>query len=114
MSIRTGACRCEKVGFSVEGDSSFFSVLCHCGPCRLGTSAPFSFVIGVLKENFKWTRGEELVQQYDFTDTFRGFFCKECGMYLIQGPINHPFYGILFSFSSLIFVAFVVTKIVLQ
>ena|SRR3989338_3745171 len=90
----TGGCRCGALRFEAQ-EPRLFSGLCHCRNCRLGTSAPFSMIIGIPKNQFKWTQGEEHIKVYQFSEKFEGIYCGMCGGYTAQQPVGLPFVGSL-------------------
>lgn len=87
-----GSCLCGQVNYEVEPPLKVFQ-LCHCTRCRKYTGSAHASHIFAKPENFRWTKGEELVGRFNVPDTkyFATSFCKTCGSSLpweIQGGGN--------------------------
>ncbi|KAF0975245.1 hypothetical protein FDP41_005997 [Naegleria fowleri] len=92
MTVHTGSCRCGNLRFSVKDNSTEYRSLCHCRHCRLATSAPVSMVIGVSKDHFEWTQGEETwLRIAKISDQMDVYYCGHCGGHVAQGGLNYPF-----------------------
>jgi len=78
-----GSCLCGGVAFELE--EPFTQVeLCHCRKCRKAYGAPFAATLYLLRDAFRWLRGEELVATYDAPledspPAYRHSFCTRCG-----------------------------------
>jgi hypothetical protein len=75
-----GSCLCGGVAWRLVGDP-ILCRNCHCGRCRRGRSAAHASNLGVRLEDFRWTRGEELVASYEVPEArfFTQAFCSVCG-----------------------------------
>jgi hypothetical protein len=71
-----GACLCGQVGFEVQEPRTMG--VCHCTRCRrwTGGAAP---VVVVSPDNFRVTKGQELVKQYHEDGFADRYFCSHCG-----------------------------------
>jgi len=69
-----GRCQCGAIEFEVQGDP-LFAGICHCVACKKVHSALCVPFITFGASNFKYTKGESLVQRYN---SFRSF-CSSCG-----------------------------------
>lgn len=78
--VVTGSCLCGQVAFAVEGSYLFFHY-CHCSRCRKTTGSAHAANLFVKREQFRWTRGEELVRRFLLPSAqyFCTGFCSECG-----------------------------------
>lgn len=82
MSIK-GSCLCGTVTYEVL-ESFEFMGNCHCSMCRKSNGAAFA-TWGIIKaESFRWTSGEESVQEYESSPGRQRCFCKKCGSALVS------------------------------
>jgi len=73
-----GGCLCGGVRF--EADSVAMITTCHCSKCRRSRGAAFSTTASVRASEFRFLRGEELIQTYQPpSDTYAPSFCRVCG-----------------------------------
>ncbi len=72
-----GKCLCGGVQF--EATQIPLIVLCHCSNCRKANGASFDAGASVPSANFKFTKGEELIQFYESSPGNRRAFCRVCG-----------------------------------
>lgn len=72
-----GSCLCGGIEF--EADSVFLFGHCHCSMCRKAHGATFATFAAIRSGQFRFLKGEDLVQHYKSSpDGHRGF-CKVCG-----------------------------------
>src|SRR3954454_14205716 len=70
-----GACLCGSVEYEVEDPESLG--YCHCTRCQRWTGESLAGVV-VAKENFHFTKGEDVVKTYESEFAPRNF-CSNCG-----------------------------------
>jgi hypothetical protein len=70
-----GACLCGRVEYEVQDPEGLG--YCHCTRCQRWTGSSLAGVV-VAKENFKFTKGEDLVTRYESEFAPRNF-CSNCG-----------------------------------
>ena len=70
-----GACLCGKIEYEVSDPEALG--YCHCTRCQRWTGSSLAGVV-VAKENFRFTKGEELVSRYESEFAPR-HFCSHCG-----------------------------------
>ena len=70
-----GNCLCESVEFEVEDPQALG--YCHCGRCQHWAGGSLPGVV-VAKDNFQFTKGEDLVKTYTSELAPRNF-CSNCG-----------------------------------
>jgi hypothetical protein len=77
--VADGSCLCGAVAYEVRTPLRMYH--CHCSRCRRARSAAHTTNMFAKLEDFKFTRGEELVTQYKVPDALRfGIaFCTRCG-----------------------------------
>ena len=70
-----GACLCGQVEYEVQSPQAMG--FCHCTRCQRWTGSSLAGVV-VDKDNFRFTKGEELVKRYESEFAPR-HFCGNCG-----------------------------------
>lgn len=70
-----GSCLCGSVEYEVERPEAMG--YCHCTRCQRWTGSSLAGVV-VAEENFKLTKGEDLVKTYESEFAPRNF-CSNCG-----------------------------------
>lgn len=81
-NIQKGSCLCGKVQFKYSGPLSDFSI-CHCTMCQKFSGTAFGTFIGLKKDHFVYTSGEDYVTLYDSSSWSSRAFCKHCGSSLM-------------------------------
>lgn len=82
VNVFEGSCLCGAVAYQVDCEPQPFGH-CHCRTCRKAHSAAFSTVMGVPKETFSWTKGEQKLSGYESSPGKTRYFCGDCGSQLI-------------------------------
>jgi hypothetical protein len=74
-----GSCLCDAVGWEVAKPIASFQ--CHCSRCRRGRSAAHGANLFCRIDDFRWTRGEQLVADYKLPEArfYAVAFCRQCG-----------------------------------
>ncbi|KAF2027211.1 hypothetical protein EK21DRAFT_72542 [Setomelanomma holmii] len=80
---RAGACLCKRINLRVTGDEINVAI-CHCTNCRRNCGSAYTANAWFPDNQFEWTRGADLLKQYDDRDTSTGevvhrWFCSNCG-----------------------------------
>lgn len=78
----TGSCLCGAVTYQVEQLDMPIGH-CHCLTCQKAHSAAFASTAGVMREHFRWTRGEDRLSRYESSPGKLRWFCSGCGSQLI-------------------------------
>lgn len=75
-----GTCACGSVAYEITPPFQFFQY-CHCSRCRKTSGAAHAANIRLDREQFTWTRGEELVNRWEdpAAERFSNSFCSVCG-----------------------------------
>ncbi len=78
--ITEGSCLCGDIGFEITG-APMRMMNCHCGRCRLGRAAAHASNVFYKIDQFRWTRGESLVNEFKVADArfHTVAFCTRCG-----------------------------------
>lgn len=85
----SGSCVCGDVRYEFEGEPRV-TVACHCAVCRKATGSAFGTWTLVLKEQFRFVRGEQQIGEYQSSDHARRLFCKRCGTTLGNFTTRRP------------------------
>ena len=81
MSLR-GSCLCKAVCYEVDQLDMPIGH-CHCVTCRKAHAAAFASTAGVMRDQFRWTAGEEKLSAYESSPGKLRRFCSVCGTQLI-------------------------------
>jgi len=79
-----GSCLCGGVAFEVEG-ALLRASYCHCERCRKHSGTAGLMQARVLREQFRLTRGAELIRVYGKGEGAAKAFCTACGSSLFGG-----------------------------
>ena len=77
-----GSCLCGSIAYEAYAELSRI-VHCHCQTCRKTHGSAFSSVTAVPRENFRWTRGAELLGAIESSPGKFRRFCSKCGSHLM-------------------------------
>jgi hypothetical protein len=75
--VVTGSCLCGGIVFEAERVALMRH--CHCSSCRKETGSAFGTLAVVKPEDFRFVKGADLVQYYDYPPDGRRAFCRVCG-----------------------------------
>ena len=81
-----GTCLCGSVEYEVQDPEALG--YCHCTRCQRWTGSSLAGVV-VAKENFRFTKGEDLVTRYESEFAPRNF-CSHCGSSLYDDLGEDP------------------------
>jgi len=77
-----GSCLCSGVRYEIDGPVSDMTN-CHCGMCRKAHGAAFATFVTSQGANFRWTRGQALIETYESSAELERVFCRVCGSSLV-------------------------------
>lgn len=85
-----GSCLCGGIRFEVEEIVGPFE-LCHCRRCRKVSGSAFRATVGVRRQGFRFTLGEDLVQTFETPvveapPAYAVAWCVRCGSPVPQVP----------------------------
>ncbi len=72
----TGGCQCGAVRYAIKGPFNNPHI-CHCRMCQKAFGNYFAALVGSLRENFKWTKGEPGI--FRSSPIVERGFCRDCG-----------------------------------
>lgn len=89
-TIHEGSCLCGAVTY--EADALPGPALeCHCRTCRKAHGSAFKVGTKVLREAFRWTRGDAERRGYESSPGKQRWFCSRCGTHLASERPEAPF-----------------------
>lgn len=78
----TGSCLCGSIQYEAS-ELSPLMAHCHCSMCRKFHGAAYATFGEARSENFRWTKGADLLQNYQAENGTTRQFCSRCGSSLI-------------------------------
>lgn len=82
-----GSCLCGAIEYEVDSLDMPISH-CHCVTCQKAHAAPFASTAGVMLENFRWLKGEEVLASFESSPGKQRHFCPQCGSHLVAKREN--------------------------
>lgn len=73
-----GSCLCGSIEFEVDHFEPQTGN-CHCSMCRKFHGAAYATLAEVWQNNFRWTRGQDLLKDYTADNGTTRSFCSQCG-----------------------------------
>ena len=84
-----GSCLCGTIEYEI--DSIDLPVAhCHCRTCQKAHAAAFATTAGVMREHFRWLKGEDKLSAFESSPGKLRQFCSVCGSHLVAERINQP------------------------
>ena len=78
-----GSCLCGGVQYEINGELRG-ALNCHGSMCRKAHGAAFRSRAAVRASDFRWTKGEELLNWYESSPGNHRGFCRVCGSPLLS------------------------------
>ncbi|HVK94148.1 MAG TPA: GFA family protein [Noviherbaspirillum sp.] len=72
-----GSCLCKAVEYEIDRLDKPIGH-CHCRTCRKAHAAAFATTAGVLREHFRWIRGQEKLSSFESSPGKLRRFCSIC------------------------------------
>jgi hypothetical protein len=72
-----GACLCGRIAFDVQEPEIMGA--CHCTRCQRWSGGSGAMAVAVAPQNFKVTKGQELMKRYQEDKFADRYFCGHCG-----------------------------------
>lgn len=85
--VHTGRCLCGAVTFQTTGAPRFVGH-CHCRSCRRNTGSAVATFVGVLSDQFRYTKGRP--KDYGSSPGVTRSFCPDCGTPLTYQAEVYP------------------------
>ena len=77
-----GSCLCGAIAYEID-KLDMPICHCHCRTCRKAHAAAFASTAGVMRENFRWVKGEERLTAFESSPGKLRHFCSVCGTHLV-------------------------------
>jgi ADP-ribosyl-[dinitrogen reductase] hydrolase len=84
-----GSCLCGAIEYEVDQLDMPISH-CHCRSCRKAHAAAFASTAGVMREHFRWKKGEDKLAAFESSQGKLRHFCSVCGSHLIAQRPAQP------------------------
>ena len=84
-----GSCLCKAVEYEITA-LDMPIVFCHCDTCRKAHAAPFAATAGVMREHFRWVKGEDKLSSFESSPGKLRHFCSVCGTHLVAERPAQP------------------------
>jgi len=87
--VLRGSCLCGKIQYEVRGPLGP-AVYCHCSQCRKASGSSFATNASISVDQFRITRGAELLREHESSEGAKRCFCSECGSPIIKRYESSP------------------------
>jgi len=77
-----GSCLCGAIEYEID-QLDMPITHCHCRSCRKAHAAPFASSAGVMREHFRWRKGQEQLKSFESSPGKLRHFCMNCGSHLV-------------------------------
>ena len=84
-----GSCLCKGVRYQVDRLDMPISH-CHCESCRKVHAAAFVTTAGVMREHFRWIKGQDRLSSHESSPGKWRHFCSVCGSHLMAERLVQP------------------------
>lgn len=84
-----GSCMCGGVRYQYAGDFGTITV-CHCSDCRKAQGSSSVIAAPVDVAAFRWTRGQDLITEFESSPGKKRAFCRCCGSPLYSRREDMP------------------------
>lgn len=84
-----GSCLCGAVEYEVDQLDTPIQH-CSCRTCQKAHSAAFNSASGVLRDHFRWVKGEDRLSSYESSPGKLRYFCSTCGSHLVADKEGLP------------------------
>ncbi len=84
-----GSCLCQAIEYEIDQlDGPIAN--CSCRTCRKAHGAAFAATARVMREHFRWRKGEEFVRAFASSPDKDRLFCGRCGTHLVAHRPAQP------------------------
>lgn len=84
-----GRCLCGGIAYEVDRLDTPIQH-CSCKTCRKAHAAAFNTAAGVLREHFRWLKGENMLKSFESSPGKLRYFCSNCGSQLVAERQRQP------------------------
>lgn len=89
MNNLRGSCLCKTIEYQLDSLDMPISH-CHCQTCRKAHAAAFATTAGVMREHFRWIKGQDRLNSYESSPGKLRHFCSVCGSQLMAERLAQP------------------------
>ncbi|WP_036247340.1 GFA family protein [Methylobacter sp. BBA5.1] len=84
-----GSCLCGAIAYEIDS-IDMPAGHSHCRTCKKAHAAPFATTAGVMREHFRWLRGEDRLSSFESSPGKLRHFCSVCGSHLVAERTGQP------------------------
>jgi ADP-ribosyl-[dinitrogen reductase] hydrolase len=84
-----GSCLCGAIEYEIDSIDRPVAH-CHCRTCQKAHAAPFASTAGVMREHFRWLKGEDKLSVFESSPGKLRHFCSVCGSHVVAERENQP------------------------
>ena len=84
-----GTCLCRAIEYEIDSLDMPIGH-CHCQTCRKAHAAAFVTTAGVMREHFRWLKGEDKLSSFESSPGKLRHFCSICGSHLVAERPQQP------------------------
>jgi hypothetical protein len=84
-----GSCLCKTIEYEIDSIDMPIAH-CHCRTCQKAHAAPFASTAGIMREYFRWLKGEHKLSSFESSPGKLRYFCSLCGSHLVAERVNQP------------------------
>jgi hypothetical protein len=84
-----GSCLCKAIEYEIDSIDMPIAH-CHCRTCQKARAAPFAATAGIMREHFRWLKGEDKLSSFESSPGKLRYFCSLCGSHLVAERVNQP------------------------
>lgn len=82
-----GSCLCGAQKYEIDSIDIPISH-CHCHTCRKAHASPFASTAGVMREHFRWLKGQNKLSAFESSPGKLRRFCSVYGSHLVAERLN--------------------------
>ncbi|MDJ0708330.1 MAG: GFA family protein [Leptolyngbyaceae cyanobacterium MO_188.B28] len=84
-----GSCLCGAIEYEIDSIDMPIGH-CHCHTCRKAHAAAFAPSAGVMREHFRWLKGQDHLSSFESSPGKLRHFCSVCGSHLVAERLKQP------------------------
>lgn len=85
-----GSCLCGAIAYEVD-QLDLPITHCHCHTCQKAHAATHVPTAGVLRQHFRWLRGQQQLGSFASSPGKLRHFCRQCGSHLLAERAASPY-----------------------
>ena len=90
-----GSCYCGKIQFHLINKPKLVTN-CHCDDCKKRNGTVFSTYVAASESDLQFSKGENVLKQYEIKNVGIKYFCPECGSPVYNKNFRFPGFTLVF------------------